>query len=58
MVVDAGGVSTPGSDAGSRSWRLLNDRSPAQHGSQRFDEGNQTTRRAWDRDRQNLSHRY
>jgi hypothetical protein len=55
MVVDAGGISTPSSDAGSRSWRLLNDRSPAQHDSH---EGNQTTRRAWDRDRLNLSHRY
>ncbi|TVU01933.1 hypothetical protein EJB05_52580 [Eragrostis curvula] len=60
MVVDASGISTPGSDAGSRSWRLLNERhgSPAQRDSQRMDEGKHSY--AWDRDRQkqNLSHRY
>ncbi|TVT97206.1 hypothetical protein EJB05_57578, partial [Eragrostis curvula] len=52
MVVDASGISTPGSDAGSRSWRLLNERhgSPAQRDSQRMDEGKHSY--AWDRDRQ------
>lgn len=65
MVVDAGGVSTPSSDAGSRSWRLLiNDRlsSPAQHDSQRFDQGKHcyemTPRSAWDQDKQSSSHIY
>ncbi|KAL6848844.1 hypothetical protein ACP4OV_021427 [Aristida adscensionis] len=68
MVVDSGCISAPSSDAGSRSWRMLNDRqrfeehsSPVQHDSRRLDEGKhpyETMRAVWDRDRQNLSHRY
>nr|CAB3464278.1 unnamed protein product [Digitaria exilis] len=56
MVVDSG------SDAGSRSWRMLNENqryqeqsSPAQHDSQRALE---TARSPWGQDRHNLSHRY
>ncbi|KAL6618675.1 hypothetical protein ACP70R_033814 [Stipagrostis hirtigluma subsp. patula] len=68
MIVDSGCISAPSSDAGSMSWRLLNDRqryeehsSPVQHDLQRLDEGkhpSETTRAVWDRDRQNLPHRY
>jgi len=52
MVVDSG------SDAGSRSWRLQNERCQEQSSPAQRDSQSQTAGSPWSRDRQNLSHRY
>ncbi|XP_066363863.1 inactive protein kinase SELMODRAFT_444075-like [Miscanthus floridulus] len=52
MVVDSG------SDAGSRSWRLQNERCQEQSSPAQRDAQSQTAGSPWSRDRQNLSHRY
>jgi hypothetical protein len=67
MVVESGSVTTPSSDSGSRSWRMLNGQqqyqdysSPARQDSQRAVQAKRynALRASWDRDKQSMSNRF